>query len=171
MLFFTCLSLIQVCTLTPSHLNWESSNLCINAIVMKIISFFINFKFVNPVPRSFKGEFLNELHTSLLPYKDLHFIIWEVLKVIALFDLDISSKILYMQLLLQIKWECYFLLLYGDLYIATLNHFWGIYCSIWSRIFLQKVCATPLTFQMKITIYLSQKMKDIGGDIQVFFCV
>jgi hypothetical protein len=38
-------------------------------IVMKMISFFIIFKFVNAVPPSFKREFLNELHTSLLPYK------------------------------------------------------------------------------------------------------
>jgi hypothetical protein len=28
---------------------------------------------------------------------------------------------LFMQLLLHLKWECYFLLPYGDLYIATLK--------------------------------------------------
>ena len=43
-------------------------------------------------------------------------------RVIALFDLDISSKSLYMQLLLHLQWECYFLLPYGDLYIATLKN-------------------------------------------------
>ena len=42
-------------------------------------------------------------------------------RVIALFDPDISSNSLYMQLLLHLKWECYFLLPYGDLYIATLK--------------------------------------------------
>ena len=90
---------------------------------MKIISFFIIFKFVNPVPPSFKREFLNELHTSLLPYqKRLAFYYMRSFeRVIALFDLDISSKSLYTQLLLHLKWECYFLLPYGDLYIATLK--------------------------------------------------
>jgi hypothetical protein len=62
---------------------------------MKIISFFIIFKFVNPVPPSFKREFLNELHTSLLPYqKRLAFYYMRSFeRVIALFDLDISSGV------------------------------------------------------------------------------
>jgi len=88
---------------------------------MKIISFFIIFKFVNPAPSSFKGEFLNELHTSLLPYTDFHINVRSFERVIALFDLDISSKSLYMQLLLHFKWGFYFLLPYGDWYIATLS--------------------------------------------------
>jgi hypothetical protein len=90
---------------------------------MKMISFFIIFKFVNAVPPSFKREFLNELHTSLLPYKKrlAFYYMRSFERVIALFDLDISSKGLFMQLLLHLKWECYFLLPYGDLYIATLK--------------------------------------------------
>jgi hypothetical protein len=63
---------------------------------MKIISFFIIFKFVNPVP-PFKREFLSELHTSLLPYKKrlAFYYMRSFERVIALFDIDISSKSLY----------------------------------------------------------------------------
>jgi len=139
-------------------------------IVMKIVSFFIIFKFVNPAPPSFKREFLNKLHTSLLPYKDFHINVRSFERVIALSDLDISSKSLYMQLLLHLKWECYFLLPYGDLYIV---YHWTIFegdiALFEVEYFFQKFVQLLLHFKCELQFIFPKRWRILGETYRYSF--